>query len=61
MGLEQYQESFQAEEVDGAILAECDEHVLQHELGVTSKIHQIRLMKVIKEKAVTNSFRSNDV
>ena len=54
MGLEQYQESFQAEEVDGAILAECDEHVLQHELGVTSKIHQIRLMKVIKEKAVTN-------
>ena len=53
MGLDQYQEVFQREAVDGGILSECNEYVLQHELGVVSKIHQIRLMKVIKENAVT--------
>ena len=49
MGLEQYQETFRSEMVTGEILIHCDEDVLQHELGVSSNIHRIRLMKIIKE------------
>ena len=47
MGLKQYQEKFRTEQVTGEILAECDEQVLTDDLGVTSKLHRIKLIKVI--------------
>ena len=47
MKIGQYKDTFLAEQISGEILAECDEEVLQHELGMSSKIHRIRLMKVI--------------
>ena len=47
MGLKQYQEKFRTEQVTGEILGECDEQVLTDDLGVTSKLHRIKLMKVI--------------
>ena len=47
MGLKQYQEKFKAEQVNGEILSECDESVLQSDLGVSSKLHRMRLLKVI--------------
>lgn len=46
MNLSQHKERFQAEQVDGEILACCDVEVLQ-ELGVTSRVQQIRLTKII--------------
>ena len=54
MGLEQYQETFRSEMVTGEVLAECDEDVLQHELGISTKIHRTKLMKMIRGKSVTN-------
>ncbi len=47
MGLEQYVGKFVAEQISGEILLECDDSVLKEEIGITSKIHRIRLMKVI--------------
>ena len=47
MGLSQYKNKFISERVSGEILLECDDQVLQDELGIQSKIHRIRLAKVI--------------
>ena len=46
MNLSQHRERFRAEHVDGEILASCDAECLK-ELGVTSRIQQIRLAKLI--------------
>ena len=45
--LPQYKEAFAREQVDGEVLLELDDQVLQSELGINSKIHRIRLMKLI--------------
>ncbi len=47
MGLKQYLGNFKEEQVNGEILSECDEEVLQNDLGVASKLHRMRLLKVI--------------
>ena len=47
MNLKQYQALFMAEQIDGKILVECTEEVLQKELEITSKLHRVRLMKII--------------
>ena len=47
MDLTQYKEKFTQEHITGEIFAELDDDILQHELGVSSKIHRIRLMKVV--------------
>ena len=46
MFLPQYKEAFSKEWVDGEIFKDLDEEALQ-ELGVASKVHRIKLMKVI--------------
>lgn len=46
MNLSQHRERFRAEHVDGEILASCDVECLV-ELGVTSRIQQLRLAKLI--------------
>lgn len=50
MGLDQYQAIFEKEQIDGAILLECDEGVLEHELGVAMRLHRIKLMRIITGK-----------
>ena len=47
MGLGQYKDKILEEQISGEILLECDDSVLQSELGVSSKIHRIRIMKLI--------------
>ena len=47
MGLAAYKGKFSEEQVSGEILAECDEQVLQNDLGIGSKLHRMRLLKVI--------------
>ena len=48
MGLSQYKESFLREQITGDVLLDLDDAILQEELGVTSKIHRIRLTKLIQ-------------
>ena len=47
MGLRTYQDKFVQEQVNGEILADCDEEVLKTDLGVSSKLHRMRILKVI--------------
>jgi len=47
MGLKQYQDQFKTEQITGEILLECDDDMLASDLGVSSKLHRKRLMKVI--------------
>ena len=47
MQLPQYKERFADESISGAILSDIDEEILQEELGVTSRLHRMRLMKVV--------------
>ena len=44
LNLTQY---FHDEGIDGRLLSECDEQILQHELGISSAIHRAKLMNVI--------------
>ena len=47
MQLPQYKEAFQHEQIDWEVLIELDEHILESDLQISSKIHRIRLMKLI--------------
>ena len=49
-GLESYVEVFKAECITGDILQEIDDSVLSKELGVKSKLHRIRMMRLISGK-----------
>ena len=56
MDLVQYREVFHREHITGEILVECTEEVLQNELEITSKIHRIRLMKIISGQHSASNF-----
>lgn len=56
MNLGQYKETFMQEQVDGEILTECDENILEKELDITSAIHRTRLLKVIRGRHSALSF-----
>ena len=47
MEMGQYKEAFIKESVSGEILADCDDDILQSDLGVASRLHRLRLMKVV--------------
>ena len=47
MGLKSYVEIFKREQINGEILSECDEEVLTNDLCVGSKLHRMRIMKII--------------
>lgn len=47
MNLSQYQETFLKERVTGDLLAQCTMETLQTDLGVTKKIHCLRILRVI--------------
>lgn len=47
VGLEAYVEVFKTECISGDILQEIDDSVLSKELGVRSKLHRIRMMRLI--------------
>lgn len=44
----QYQKRFREEVIAGDILAECDDHTLETELGMNMKIHRLKLLQIIR-------------
>ena len=48
--LSQYKEAFKRERVNGALFLELDREILHDDLGVTSQLHQIRIMQIIQGK-----------
>ena len=47
MQLPQYKEAFLKEQVGGDVLIELDDQTLQSDLQINSKLHRVRLMKLI--------------
>ena len=47
MSLSQYQKTFLKERISGEILSQCTGEILQVELGVASKVHCLRLLRII--------------
>ena len=48
MNLAQYRDAFVREDVSGDILSDCDEKVLEEELGIHNKLHRMRLLHIIE-------------
>ena len=61
LGMKKYQMNFAQESIDGVILAECDEPILQNELGVISKQDRIKLLKIISGQCSAFSILNGDV
>ena len=48
--LPEYEEAFQRERVDGHVLLQLSEQILQSELRVDSRLHRIRIMNLAAGK-----------
>ncbi|XP_065911138.1 uncharacterized protein [Dysidea avara] len=56
MNLAEYKDSFQLEQVDGELLVDLTKNELE-DLGVTKKIHQLRLMKLINGSSSAKKYK----
>ena len=43
----QYTETFKNKDINGKVLLNCDDEVLANDLKVISKLHRIKLLKVV--------------
>ena len=60
MGLSKYKEQFIKERITGSLLSELDEEILETELNIKSRIHRIRLMKIMEgRQSIDEFFDSN--
>lgn len=57
MQLSQYKEAFRRERVDGELLLEMNDNDLQADLGVQSRLHRIRLLKVAQGLQSVDEFQ----
>ena len=46
--LSKYRTRFEEEQIAGDILMDCNEEMLEKELGVGMRIHRLRLLKIIR-------------
>ena len=56
MGLSRYAQAFKEEQIDGNILFELDDEILEEELGIKKKIHRLRLMMIITGRQCVNDY-----
>ncbi|XP_019858581.1 PREDICTED: uncharacterized protein LOC109586808 [Amphimedon queenslandica] len=56
MGLKQYAATFSHELVDGKLFFELDDVMLEEDLGITSKLHRLRMMRIIRGEQHVNDF-----
>ena len=47
MKLGMYKEGFKSEEITGDLMLELDDDILKQDLGMASRLHRIKLLKVI--------------
>lgn len=50
IGLHQYKDAFTREAIDGDLFMILDEDTLANELGVTSKLHRLRILKLCENQ-----------
>ena len=59
-GLSQYREIVLAEQVSGEVLIDCDDNMLERDLGIKSKIHRMKFMTVIEGRASEEMYKLVD-
>ena len=59
MDMSQYRQVFQREQVSGAVLCMVDDQMLREDLMVSSKIHRVRLLKVVTGQVSVASLRES--
>ena len=59
-GLGQYTEQILLQGVSGDILAKCNDEKLEKEFGVTSKLHRLKLLRIIEGKAPAEWYQLAD-
>lgn len=59
MHLQEYANNFIRERIDGPILCTLDELMLQ-KIGITSKLHRLKLLNVIKGKVSARVYFEHD-
>ena len=47
MGLDQYSETFRQQQINGDLLSDCDDELLRNELTISSRLHRMRLLRII--------------
>lgn len=52
--LSQYKENFEREGINGCLFLDLDEDILENELDVKSKIHRIRILRLVTGKQSVN-------
>ena len=55
LGLSKYKNKFSEENITGSLLSEFDEEILEKELGITSRIHRIKLLRIIDGRQSINT------
>ena len=48
MGLHAYKDKFHQENITGDIFGNLDDEILEKELGIQSRLHRLRLLKVAR-------------
>ena len=61
MGLARYAQTFKEERIDGHLLFDLDEGILEEELGMSKKIHRIRLMMIITGRQCVTDYIKYEV
>ena len=59
LSLDKHRESFKRERIDGSILIELDDEILEKELGMDSKIHRIKLLRVLNGRRAVTALYEN--
>ena len=52
--LSQYKEKFEEEQINGSLLLDLDDEILKDELGMTSKLHRLKIVRVIEGRQPLN-------
>ena len=55
LGLSKYKNKFSEENITGSLLSEFDEEILEKELGITSRLHRIKLLRIIDGRQSINT------
>ena len=59
IGLGKYKETFIEEQIDGCLLLELDESILKEELGMSTRLHRIKLMSIIDGRLSVSKFNND--
>ena len=50
LNLSMYKETFRREQVDGWLFMELNDGILQQDMGIASRLHRLKLIRVIEGK-----------